>query len=78
MYVATELAQAYGTYGSSQSTTAAVAASVIGFLVGGLIGWLIGNSRGYPLAGFLLGGFCGCIGWIIVLLLPKKYGYRRS
>ena len=49
-----------------------VATSLIGLLIGGGIGYLIGNSKGRPALGLILGALLGCIGWIIVAVIPRK------
>ena len=46
--------------------------SLFWVIVGCLVGYLIGRSKNRPLVGFLLGFFLGCIGWIIMLFIPKK------
>lgn len=44
----------------------------IGMLVSGGIGAAIGSSKNRTGLGFVLGLLLGCLGWIIVLLLPRK------
>ena len=44
----------------------------ISLVVGGTVGVLIGNAVNRKTAGFWFGLFLGPIGWIIVLLLPRK------
>lgn len=48
---------------------------VIGLVVGGGVGALIGSTKGRTGLGAILGALLGCIGWIIVLVLPKKDPY---
>jgi len=43
----------------------------IGLVVGVLVGFLIGRAKGRPGLGALLGIF-GCIGWIIIAVLPRQ------
>ena len=45
---------------------------VVGMLIGGAIGAAIGNAKNRILLGTLLGVFLGCIGWIIMAVIPKK------
>lgn len=49
-----------------------VAYGVAGMLFGALIGGLLGGMKGRTALGAVLGALLGCIGWVIVLLLPKK------
>jgi hypothetical protein len=44
-------------------------------LISGAIGAMIGYSKGRTGLGFVLGALLGCIGWIIVGLMSKKYRY---
>lgn len=44
----------------------------LGLVVGGIVGLLIGNAKNRPLVGLLLGAILGCIGWIIIAVLPRK------
>jgi len=45
-------------------------------LVGALVGAIIGSTRNRTLLGAVLGLFCGCIGWIIILVaFPKRPRY---
>ena len=41
-------------------------------LIGALVGAWLGSTRGKTLLGAVLGLFCGCIGWIIILVAFKK------
>jgi len=45
---------------------------IAGIVVFGLIGMLIGGRKGRPGLGFILGAIFGCLGWIVLLLLPEK------
>lgn len=47
---------------------------LFGMVLGGLIGVLIGMWKKRPVLGAVLGAFLGCIGWVIVAVLPKKGG----
>ena len=49
-----------------------VAYGIGGMLFGALIGGLLGGMKGRTVLGAVLGALLGCIGWVIVLLLPKK------
>jgi hypothetical protein len=49
--------------------------SLVGVLIGGGIGFLIGNSKNRPVLGLVLGALLGCIGWIIVAIVPRKSPY---
>ena len=51
--------------GSSQ-----VISSIVGLIIGVGIGYLLGQRRGRPQLGALL-GLLGCLGWVIILLIPK-------
>jgi hypothetical protein len=42
------------------------------FLVSGGIGAAIGSSKNRAGLGFVLGLLLGCLGWIIILLIPRK------
>ena len=44
----------------------------VSLVVGGIVGVLIGNAVNRKTVGFWFGLFLGPIGWIIVLLLPRK------
>ncbi len=48
-----------------------LAISVIGIAIGAVVGYLIGKPRGRGPLGAVLGGLLGCIGWIIVAVLPR-------
>lgn len=41
-------------------------------LISGGIGAAIGSSKNRMGLGFVLGALLGCIGWIIMLFLPRK------
>ncbi len=45
--------------------------SVIGIAIGAVVGYLIGKPRGRGPLGAVLGGILGCLGWIIVAVLPR-------
>ena len=45
---------------------------IISMLIGGAVGAAIGNSKGRMPLGLVLGAFLGCIGWIIIAVIPKK------
>jgi F0F1-type ATP synthase assembly protein I len=57
---------------SSSNAGIFIASSLVGILIGGGIGYLIGNSKGRPGLGVILGALLGCIGWIIVAIIPRK------
>jgi hypothetical protein len=44
---------------------------IIGLIISGLIGLAIGQTRGRPIAGFLLGLLIGPIGWLLVFVGPN-------
>lgn len=48
---------------------------IISMLIGGAVGAAIGNSKGRLPLGLVLGAFLGCIGWIIIAVIPKKSSY---
>lgn len=52
-----------------------IVSSLVGLLIGGGVGYLIGNSKNRPALGLVLGALLGCIGWIIVAVLPRKDPY---
>lgn len=45
---------------------------LISIIIGGGVGAAIGNSRGRMPLGLILGALLGCIGWIIIAVIPKK------
>jgi uncharacterized membrane protein (UPF0136 family) len=45
-------------------------------VVGGIVGWFIGETRGRPVAGMVLGGLFGILGWITVRLLDPTFEHR--
>jgi hypothetical protein len=51
------------------------AVAFLGTLLSVGIGAWIGSTKNRTLLGAVLGFFCGCIGWIIMALLPKKSPY---
>jgi hypothetical protein len=61
---------------SESSLNVSPTAAVIGLIVGGGVGFAIGSSKNRPVLGLLLGAGLGCIGWLIVALIPKKDLYR--
>ena len=71
--VATMLAQ-YSTDGDFNYTYS-VGIGLGSMLIGGLIGALIGSSKNRGVLGFFLGALLGCIGWIIIALIPRKNPY---
>lgn len=44
---------------------------VVGLLVGVIVGFWLGSRKNMPLVGAVL-GLLGIIGWIIMILLPKR------
>ena len=52
--------------------------TLISLVVGGTVGVLIGNAVNRKTAGFWFGLFLGPIGWIIVLLLPRKESANKQ
>lgn len=46
---------------------------VLGVAVSVLVGWWLGSVRGRPKLGAFL-GLVGVIGWVIVLMLPRRHG----
>jgi hypothetical protein len=62
------LAQTAGDDDTAYTLGAAVGA----FVISGGIGALIGMTKDRVVLGLLLGGFLGCIGWIIIALMGKK------
>ncbi|MEK7866529.1 MAG: hypothetical protein AAB434_07575 [Planctomycetota bacterium] len=48
--------------------------SLVGMAIGAGVGYLIGKGKNREVLGAVLGAFLGCIGWIIVALLPKAGG----
>lgn len=53
-------------------TTVHLGASLFWIIVGALVGFLIGRSKDRPVLGFFFGLILGCIGWIIMLIIPAK------
>lgn len=45
---------------------------LVSMVIGGAVGAAIGNSRGRMPLGLILGALLGCIGWIIIAVIPKK------
>ena len=45
---------------------------VIGVVVGGAVGALIGNTKDRMGLGLILGALLGCLGWLIIALIPRK------
>ena len=45
---------------------------LIGVVIGALVGGVIGNNKNRVGLGVVLGAILGCIGWIIMLVIPKK------
>jgi hypothetical protein len=45
---------------------------LIGIIVGGGIGAVIRNTKGRMGLGLVLGALLGCIGWLIIALIPRK------
>lgn len=55
-----------------QYDNVSIIAGIFWLVVGALIGYVIGNSKNRPFLGFILGLLLGCIGWIIMLIIPRK------
>jgi hypothetical protein len=47
------------------------AVGMVSALIGAGVGAWIGSTRGRTVLGAVLGFFCGCIGWLIMLLAFK-------
>lgn len=60
------------TTNDSMSVGAVFGASLFGMFIGGLVGYLIGKSRDRAGLGIILGALLGCLGWIILLIIPRK------
>jgi hypothetical protein len=60
----------FGDLPSGPSPGARAGIGCVAALVGGAVGYAIGKSKGMGLAGLLLGVFLGCIGWLIIALIP--------
>lgn len=45
---------------------------LIGIVIGGGVGALIGNAKNRMGLGLILGAILGCIGWIIIAVIPRK------
>ena len=45
---------------------------IVGLIIGGLVGLLIGRSKDRGLLGLILGALLGCIGWVIIAIIPAK------
>lgn len=45
---------------------------LVGIIIGGGVGAAIGNTKNRVGLGAVLGALLGCIGWIIIAVLPKK------
>jgi hypothetical protein len=45
---------------------------LVGIAVGGGIGAAIGSTKNRIGLGFILGAILGCIGWIVIAVMPKK------
>lgn len=45
---------------------------LFGMVIGALVGAAIGNWKNRLALGIVLGALLGCIGWIIVAVIPKK------
>jgi hypothetical protein len=50
----------------------AVGGLLVAIVVGGGAGAMIGMYKNRPLLGFILGFILGCLGWLIIALIPKK------
>jgi hypothetical protein len=46
---------------------------LVGVAIGGGIGAAIGSTKNRVGLGFVLGALLGCIGWIVIAVMPKKY-----
>jgi hypothetical protein len=44
----------------------------VGIVVGAVVGAIIGSFKGRTGLGLILGALLGCIGWLIVAILPRK------
>ena len=56
----------------SMSVGAVFGASLFGMFIGGLVGYFIGKSKNRVGLGVILGALLGCLGWIIMLIVPRK------
>ncbi len=45
---------------------------IIGIVIGAAVGYWIGGKKGRPVLGLVLGALFTLIGWIIMLIIPKK------
>jgi len=52
--------------------------SLAGMAIGAVVGYLIGNRKGRGVLGAVLGGLLGCIGWIIVAVIPAADGTPKA
>ena len=50
----------------------AVGVVLIALIIGGGIGAAIGDTKGRAGLGFVLGAVLGCLGWLIIVLIPKR------
>jgi uncharacterized membrane protein len=55
--------------GIDLTSTLSISVSII---IGAVVGALIGNAKNRLVLGLVLGGLLGCIGWIIIALIPRK------
>lgn len=72
--IATLFAQ---TYTEPRSASYLLGYSLFGMLVGGVIGYFIGASKDRGGLGAVLGALLGCLGWIIVAVLPRRQRYPQ-
>jgi hypothetical protein len=68
--IATILAQSDG-----PNSATIIVGSLFWLMLGAAIGGIIGTRNGRMGLGIILGALLGCLGWIIVALLPKKHPY---
>ncbi len=47
---------------------------IIGIVIGAIVGYWLGGKKGRPVLGLALGAVLTLIGWIIILVIPKKDG----
>ena len=52
--------------------TATLIGSIVGTIIGAAVGYYIGTRKGRPVLGLAPGLVLSLIGWIIMLIIPKK------
>lgn len=54
-------------------STATIVGALIAIAIGAFVGHWIGTKKGRPTLGLILGALFTMIGWIIMLVIPKKH-----